>query len=396
MAAALHSLQQRRIKDLGNLRFEYLYGLCLAKMARHAEAVESFRRVLRVRPEDFDASYGTATAYGEMGEAARAIHFFDAALSLKPRSPEAIFGKSLTLLQAGDFENGLRGFEARKSIDGDMGIKAFDFSSWDGRQELSGKTILVHEEQGFGDSLQFCRFIEPLEARGARVTFAVKKQLHGILASVSPMLQLDEPGVNGTFDFGVSLLSLPLALGLTKQSISPAGRYLAPSGPASIRWRDRLTSVARPRIGVAWRSNILNTALSKRGVPFASFSQIMRLNISWVSLQVEMSEDEKDFFSRGDNCHDFSADISSFDDTAAIIDELDLVISVDTSVAHLAGALAAPIWILLCKSADWRWFLNDASCPWYGSAHLMRQSNLGDWSDVLAGVTTRLDAWRSQ
>jgi len=261
-----------------------------------------------------------------------------------------------------------------------------------GSHELKGKTVLLHAEQGFGDMIQFCRYVPLVAERGARVILEVYEPLRELMGSLPGVAQIVTTGEPlPDYDLHCPLLSLPLALGAGSATIQSQTPYMRASPQTVTDWNDRLGPRHRPRIGLAWsgrpshdndhnRSMRLSTLLS----PLACF------DATFVSLLKDVRGDDAPVLQDSDVL-DFGKELKTFADTAALIANLDLIITVDTSVAHLAGALAKPVWILLPFTPDWRWLLDRDDSPWYPTARLFRQDETREWDGVMARVRAALD-----
>jgi hypothetical protein len=258
---------------------------------------------------------------------------------------------------------------------------------WLGSEEIAGKTILVHAEQGFGDAIQFCRYVPLLAGSAAHIILQVSEPLRELMGTLSGAAQViatcDAP-LN--FDLHCPLMSLPLAFRTELESIPCAVPYLHSSSQAVGRWNERLGPRNGARVGLVWSGNPKNKNDRNRSIELRSLLPLVNFNALFVSLQKEISADDAATLKEYRTIIHFDQELRDFADTAAVISNLDLVISVDTSVAHLAGALAKPVWVLLPFIADWRWLLDRDDSPWYPSARLFRQDESRAWEGVVARV----------
>jgi hypothetical protein len=339
-----------------------------------------------------------------MRRLSEALASYDTAIALKPDYAFAYVNRALARLLAGEYGQGFADYEWRwKETSGWIVNEARNFSQplWLGQEDLTGKTILLQSEQGYGDIIQFCRYARFIEQRGAKVIFEIPKALSPLLEGLCGVAKLVIHGEPlPPFDYYCPLLSLPLAMKTTLSSVPSEVPYLA-NGEARLRnWRHRIGERRRMRVGLVWSSGIRPTRpdlLSnlRRNVPLAKFASFKHLNIEFFSLQkgqpaeAELSELVARAW-KGPDIKDFTNDIHDFADTAAFIEQLDLVISVDTATAHLAGALGKPVWILLRFDACWRWLLDRNDSPWYPTARLYRQERPGDWDGVVRRVESDL------
>jgi tetratricopeptide (TPR) repeat protein len=386
-------LQPDFLEALNNL------GLVLSEAGRAAEAVAPLRRALELRPDNAGALNNLGTALVGLGRLDEAAAAYREAVRQWPEFPQAHNNLGCVLLQSGKFEEGWREYEWRwKTKTLAAGARDFAAPQWDGGP-LEGRVLLLHAEQGLGDTLQFCRYAAIL-ARRARVVLEAQAPLTRLLARI--------PGVEAVvargealpaFDVHCPLMSAPLALGTTLDTIPGATPYLA-ADPAEIEaWRERLAGLEGPRIGLAWAGSPregLPAALAaidaRRSIALAALAPLADVaGVSFVSLQKGPPAGQAADPPPGMTLHDFTADLADFADTAALIENLDLVISVDTSVAHLAGALGKPVWLLNRFDTDWRWMLNRDDSPWYPTLRQFRQTEPGDWAGVVQRVRAALN-----
>jgi hypothetical protein len=297
-------------------------------------------------------------------------------------------------LLTGNFERGWAEKEYRRKRP-DLFRQDFSQPLWLGDAPLEGKTILLHSEQGFGDTIQFCRYVPMVAAAaGARVIFDVEPPLERLMCSslsdVSEIIFRGDP--LPAFDMHCPLLSLPLAFGTRLETIPAASPYLrAPAGP------DRepvFGPKGRPRIGVAWSGNPGHGDDHNRSIALEVMLPLFDFDATFVSLQKRVRDTDKAALERSPVV-DIMRSLLDFSDTAELISELDLVITVDTSIAHLAGALGKPVWILLPFIPDWRWLLDREDSPWYPTARLFRQSESSEWRGVIMRVRQAMECLRA-
>jgi tetratricopeptide (TPR) repeat protein len=368
----------------------YNLGALLKELRRLDEALLEFDAALALDPRHAEAHYSRGVALAELGRSDEAIAAFDQAIALKPHYAEAVFGRSLSRLQLGDFEQGLRDYEQRKALTPPLGRRPYAQPEWRGEQDIRGKVLFLHHEQGFGDTLMFGRYAKLAEARGAEVALSVQAPLQRLMTSLSPTIRViggdEEPE---RFDLHAPLMSLPIAFGTTAQTIPAEPRYLASEAGLRAAWAARLPAAGRRRIGLVWASNRENLQLTQRSVGLAAMAPLLEADADWISLQKDPAPGEAEAFAAAGGLH-LGDELQDFADTAALLDLMDLVITVDTSVAHLAGALGKPVHILLAFNPDWRWLTGRADSPWYPSARLFRQPKPGDWASVVTEVKAAL------
>jgi hypothetical protein len=295
-------------------------------------------------------------------------------------------------LRLGDFATGWREYEWRWEEKPWKGAKPrFARPEWLGAEPLAGKTLLLYNEQGLGDTLQFCRYAKRAAESGANVVLVVQPQLRSLLAGLEGTTRvLERRSELPAFDCHCPLPSAPLAFKTGLDTI-PADIPYIRSDPALVgAWRERLGAKTRPRVGVAWSGNPGHLNDRNRSVALAQMLPLASEEGEWVSLQKDTrAADARVLASRSDIRH-FGEALGDFADTAALVEHMDVVVTVDTSVAHLAGAMGKPTWILLPFNPDWRWLLDREDSPWYPTARLFRQPAIGDWASVIARVRDEL------
>jgi Glycosyltransferase family 9 (heptosyltransferase) len=257
---------------------------------------------------------------------------------------------------------------------------------WRGEGDIAGQTILLHSEQGFGDSIQFCRYVPLVAARGARVLLEVDPPLCGLMATLAGVAQIVAKGdALPDYDLHCPLLSLPMAFETRLETIPASARYLHAPDSAVAQWRQRLGNARGLKIGLAWSGNPNHVRDRERSMAFDQLAPLLDIDATFVSLQKQYRPSETERLVQT-GIRDVSADLHDFTDTAALVSALDLVIAVDTGVAHLAGALGKPVWIMVTHAPDWRWLLDRDDSPWYPTVRLFRQDASRDWGDVVARV----------
>jgi tetratricopeptide (TPR) repeat protein len=377
----------------GEPEFHNNLGLALAAADRTDEAIASYRRALALKPKHAVAWNNLGLALQERNEFAEAIAAFRRAIELDPQFARAHWNLSLALLDDGQFLEGFREYEWRLAIEElGKGRHPLEGPVWDGASPR-GKTLLVHTEQGLGDALQFARYATLLAERGARPLIQCPSPLRNLLATVPGVAAAfgpDEPLPH--YDAHVALLSLPRIFATQASSVPAAVPYLNTSTErraavrASFGSRESVLNV-----GLAWAGNKANPNDRNRSTTLAALAPLFEVpGIAWHSLQLG-ADDEVARTPAASGMAPLPADIP-LDGTAAIVSELDLVVSVDTAIAHLAGALARPLWVMLPFAPGWRWRLGSDRSPWYPTARLFRQSAPRAWSEVVTRVREALAA----
>jgi Flp pilus assembly protein TadD len=370
-----------------NAQLLYAEAVALLRLNRLLEAIAQFDHVLSLQPNNIIALNERGSALAQIGRFDDAVASFAKALSFNPRYAEAHFNQALCHLLRGDLRRGLEQYEWRWEIAAARPLKrSFRQPRWTGKEDVAGKSILLHAEQGFGDTIQFCRYVPLVAARGARVVLEVQQQLRGLMeASFEQATIITKGDPLPNFDTHCPLLSLPFAFGTQIDTIPSDTRYLcAPSSSTMDRKRGRL------RIGLVWSGSSTNFDGRNRSMSLKTLLPLLKLKATFVSLQKDVgAEDSKVLRAHSELLH-VGDELLNFSDTVEKIAGLDLVISIDTSVAHLAGAIGAPVWVLLPFVPDWRWFLDREDSPWYPSARLFRQDDSRTWDGLVARVGTAL------
>ncbi len=377
-------------------------GIVSSRQAHLDEAIAYYRQALVLRPRFAEAHNNLGMAYLDQGKPEQALPCFQTAVAVTPdvtvanqfSGVDPHWNEALCRLLMGDYRQGWEKFEWRRKLPEFIARHSpRPASPWRGQEDITGKRLLLWAEQGLGDTLQFCRYAEAVAARGAAVVLQVQPPLKLLLNRLQGVARvISEDEAPPEFDYHCPLLSLPLAFGTTLDTIPAAIPYLSADPAKSARWQARLGSAGGlRRVGLAWSGNVQHKGDRRRSIPLAELRVLAHPAVHFVGLQHEVRDADRPAmacFPSLENCGEALAD---FDDTAALIACLDLVITVDTAVAHLAGALGKPVWILLPHAPDWRWLLNRNDSPWYPTARLYRQASIGDWTTVLQEVAAALD-----
>jgi tetratricopeptide (TPR) repeat protein len=367
----------------------YNLGCARQEFAQPREAVAVFRKLLQIQPDHAAAWTNLGNAWLGVNQIGLALNCYQKTLELTPAEPAAEWNAGLASLITGDFSNGWRGYERRFDVKGAAARRSLPMPLWTG-EALDGKSLLLHAEQGLGDTIQFIRYVPVFAAQGAQVVVECQAALLPFLAQSIPAAHFIAASPEGAApplaDFHLPLLSAPALAGTAIDTIPfPAG-YLRASADAVSRWGRWLGRPrGRQRVGICWAVKPNHKHDRNRSIPSEALSELTEVaGVEWVSLQKGRTP--------GDvlPMRNAAAELGDFDDTAGLIENLDLVISVDTSVAHLAGALGRPVWILLPYAPDWRWMLDRTDSPWYDSARLFRQAEIGRWRPVLRNVAAAM------
>jgi len=364
-------------------------GTVLQELGRFEAAIDAHERAIALKPEYADAHLNVGNARLECRQLDAALRHYDIAVELRPDFAAARFSRAICLLLSGDLDRGFKDYEWRwQNPEGSVirEHRAFDRPQWFGDADIAGSTILLHAEQGSGDTLQFVRYASQVSDCGARVLLEVNRPLIRLLASLSGISQVIERGHPlPPFDWHCPLMSLPLAFGTTLDSIPGQTPYLCADPGLVSAWKARLGATPGLRIGLAWSGNPLQKNDRKRSIALADWLPYLPAGPQYVCLQTPVRDSDLPTLAARRDIVNFGEELS-FDAAAAVCMCLDLVMTVDTSIAHLSGALGVPTWILLPDVPDWRWLLDRNDSPWYPSVSLYRQMRRGDWTQVFERV----------
>jgi hypothetical protein len=366
-------------------------GLALQNLKRMTEALASFDKAIAFGPDYAEAYSNRGVVLQDLNQLDAAVADFDKAIALRPDFAEAASNQSYCLLKMGHFERGWQLHEWRKRVARPVGNRALPRPLWLGREDISSATIFIHCEQGLGDTIQFSRYAKLLAQRGANVVMSVQEPLRALLKHMDPAVQIvTGDQVPSLFDYHCPLLSLPLAFGTTLQTIPSERRYIVSDEALRRSWNARLPSATKKRIGFAWRGNPTHRNDQNRSIDLGAFAPLFVTDSHCIALQKGLAPGDAAFLAARPQVVCLGDQLQNFSDTAAVIDDLDLVIAVDTSVAHLAGAMGKPVWILLPFNADWRWLTVRDDSPWYPTARLFRQAKIDSWTDTIERVRAAL------
>ena len=369
----------------------YNRGNALRALDRHADAVAAYDRALALRPDYGNALLNRALARQSLGQAKEALADLDQVLARDKASADAQHNRALLQLTLGDFR-GFAGYEYRWQRTG-MPAKRRSFGKplWLGEYPLARKTILLHAEQGLGDTIQFARYAPLLARAGATVMLEAPAELTSLLARIDGVARVVPAGEPlPPFDVHCPVGSLPLALRTDPATIPAEIPYLTADPSRVESWRARLQSLPAPRVALAWSGRAAHVNDRNRSIALSQLAPLLAAPAGFVSVQRELREADAQVLSEQPQVLHVGAELHDFDDTAAVLSLADVVITVDTAVAHVAGALGRPTWILVPFWPDWRWMLDRADSPWYPTARLFRQPTPGDWTSVIEAVRREL------
>ncbi|HYA41522.1 MAG TPA: tetratricopeptide repeat-containing glycosyltransferase family protein [Syntrophobacteraceae bacterium] len=376
----------KNIVDVLNRR-----GNALLSLDNPDGALESYNRALELAPRNASLFFNRANVLQQLSRMNEAVESYDQALSYRPDLAEARMEQSHCSLAIGDYESGFQQYESRWETTQLKPVKLRTSTpSWLGKEDLAGKTILLWAEQGFGDTIQFLRYV-PLVAQTAGLTIlrvpALLRSLAKTLAC--PVTVITFADALPSHDFNCPLMSLPLAFGTTLKSVPADVPYLRAKADRVDKWRNELGPRAKPRVGLVWAGRRREPVNRTRDMGLEVLRPLTRLDIELISLQREIPDQDRKVLESMEISR-LGEKLTDFEDTAALIENLDMVISVDTVVGHLTGALAKPVWIMLRYSGEWRWLMERSDSPWYPTARIFRQKTLGDWAGVVEDVAQQL------
>lgn len=368
-------------------------GVTLNELNHLEDALFSFDRAISLKPNYPEAFYNRGNVLHELNCLNESLASYQRAVDFKPDYAEAHHNKSHLLLLMGNLRKGFLEYEWRwidEKASSKAGKKSYTQPLWLGQESIANKTILIWCEQGLGDTLQFCRYVRLVAELGAKVILEVQRPLVNLLQNLEGVSQVIEEGcAQSDFDYQCPLMSLPLAFKTELVTIPSSTPYLKSDSKKLEQWSRLLGMKSNPRIGLVWSGSTIHKNDKNRSLVLANLLSHLPPNFDYICLQKEVREIDKEILINSTIKY-FCEQLIDFTDTAALCDLMDIVISVDTSVAHLSGALGKTTWIMLPYVPDWRWLMNRDDSPWYGSVRLYRQAEDRQYLDVLGKVADEL------
>ena len=378
---------------LGHLGASYNRGNALAELGRYAEAVAAFDRALSVAPNHAQAWNNRGNALTALKRHQEAIESFGKAIALQKDYADAHLNRALALLVLGDWPSGFAEYEWRWQRSGMTDTRrGYGKPLWLGEYPIARKTILLHAEQGLGDTIQFARYAPLLARAGATVMLEVQAELKTLLTGLEGVTSCHARGEKlPAFDVHCPLGSLPLAFKTEPATVPAEIPYLRADEAHLAKWRPRIEALPGKRVALAWAGNANHANDRNRSIDLKLLEPLLALDgVSYLSIQRDLRGNDAEILARHANVSHLGGELSDMADTAAIAALADLTISVDTSVVHVAGSLGRPLWVMLPFAPDWRWTLNGEHTPWYPQAQLFRQAALGDWPSAVATLRAEL------
>jgi tetratricopeptide (TPR) repeat protein len=369
-------------------------GTLLAESGQFDQAVACFRKALEINPAMAGAYNNLGNVFYDLGEIEKAESNWRRAIELNPNLAEAHFHLSLILLTRGEFESGFREHDWRWKIPAVAMTRSSAVPLWNG-EDLAGKRVLIWGEQGIGDVIQFVRYL-PMVAEqvrqkpGGKIILACAPELIGVFKSFETCADLtSEPSESDRMDFYCPIVSLPRIFKTTVATIPATIPYLRAEPDWAAKWKARLAK-DRPNIGLVWAGRAENPRDKYRSILLNQFAPLTATRARWISLQKGPAATQVKTPPPRMELIDWTDELADFGETAALIENLDLVITIDSAVAHLAGAMGKPVWVLIAYVPDWRWQSERIDSPWYPTMRLFRQPALGDWRTPIAKVASEL------
>jgi tetratricopeptide (TPR) repeat protein len=404
LARAAHGAAEQSLADFdaalalapGHPSAAYNRGVALIKLGRYDEAVAANDGALAVEPGHTKAWLNRGKALAQLNRYDEAIKSYGEVLTIKKDDADAHFNQALALLTQGDYRRGFAEYEWRWRRTGMAPQKSRGKPLWLGEYPLARKTVLLHAEQGLGDTMQFARYVPALAAAGAKIVLEVQPELKSLMGRLdggaTVIARGESPNQqNLAFDVHCPLGSLPLALKTEPGNVPAQVPYLSASGAHLVKWSAVIGALPQPRIALSWSGNLDHDNDRNRSLAFARLKPLFdRSPASFIGVQRDVRAEDAARLAAETRVTHVGNELEDFSDTAAVLALCDLVIAVDTAPVHLAGAMGRPVWVLLPFAPDWRWTLSGDVTPWYPTARLFRQTALEDWDGVVARVGAAL------
>jgi tetratricopeptide (TPR) repeat protein len=366
----------------------------LQELKRFDDALSGYEKAIALTPHSADTYANHGLAMQGLKKFDEALQSYEAAIKLNPDLADPYWNKALLKILMGEYEEGWQLYEYRRHRKGQKeSYPDYKQPLWLGQESINGKILYIYPEQGLGDFIQFCRYIPLIEKLGAKVVLSVPAPLVSIIKTMGLNAEIvtKNQKVNA-FDLHCPIMSLPLAFKTTLENVPNTVPYFYPDKAKKNDWEDKLNKASHQlKVGLVWSGSKDHKKDHDRSIRLEQLEPLLSLPIAFYSLQKEVREQDITTLSQLPQIRQFSEELIDFSDTAALVDCLDLIITVDTSVAHLAGAMAKNVWILISYLPDYRWMLDRDDTPWYPTAKLFRQANVSDWDNVVLNVKSALE-----
>ncbi|WP_221763717.1 tetratricopeptide repeat protein [Methyloradius palustris] len=370
------------------------WGNALNELEQVEDAIVCYQQALAIKPDYVRAIYNFGVVLARLRKFDEALEQYESALSIQPDFTEAQWNRGLIYLLHGQWLNGWHDYKMRWQLKGATQLPVTSYPQWLGDQSIAGKKLLIQFEQGFGDAIQMLRYVNLLEAQGVECWIQSPPQLSKLVSRSFQGAHVLEGNVfSEHLDYRIPVMSLPLAMKTFSEAAIPNSTpYLIADSARIGYWKKQLSSASVATVGLVWRGNSSHKNDRNRSIALAEYIPLILANplIQFVTLQQDLAAQERDQLKPHNNVRILDKELIDFDETSAVMSALDLVITVDSAPAHLAGALGKPTWILLCFAGEWRWLHERTDSPWYPSATLFRQSNRGNWTEVITQVNHEL------
>jgi tetratricopeptide (TPR) repeat protein len=392
---ALASAERAVLVEPANLHALNMRGMIFESLCRYDDARVDFERALTLNPQFADAINNRGMIYARQGEFEKALDHYERSLAIIPDQPQALYNRAMVRLALGDWTRGFREFESRWNIAAHEASRFTRLAPvWLGNESVRAKTILLHHEQGYGDSIQFVRYALLVKRLGAQVILAMPSGLRALMQSLPGNSRVVSEGDPiPAHDYCCPLMSLPMVFGTTPETAPAQIPYLYATPDRVRSWSSRLGARTRPRIGLTWSGRRYAPINHPRDMSLETLRPLFALDAQLVCLQTEIGDQDRTLLKNLPQIACYSAELTDFAETAALIQNLDLVICVDTAVAHLAGALGKPVWLMNRYASCWRWLQERRDSPWYPTLRLFRQPAVGDWVSVVRAVSAAAETF---
>ena len=400
--ALIYNLQQKYLEALtllenvlkaqpNNLRAITNYGNSLKGLNRYDEAILKYKKVLEIKPNFVDAIGNLANCQVLSGQFDEASNNFQKILEMNPNSVEAHFNYGLLQLKNGNFKEGWKNYEWRKkkTVKKNKYIREQD-REYLGGEILKDKTIFIYNEQGLGDYIQFSRYLILIYEMGGKIILDTPESLKSLIETLEIEFEHTDNLQEVKFDYYCSIMSLPFVFNTDLNNIPNKNSYLFANKEKEIFWEKKINNNKLKKIGLAWSGDKIHGRFPNKHIPLFKFKEILGLPYEFYSLQIKYDNGDEKIINERKNFFCQKKEIIGFDNTAALINNLDLVITLDTSIAHLSGALGKETWILLPFVADFRWLINREDSPWYSSVKLFRQTEIDNWDEIIKVVKNKI------